>query len=124
MARATDNAVLSFFAPVTRTRMTCPTPSALRMMSNASPERTSRSPWRSSSRGTAGRRPEDKMMAVSLVLWSLSTEMRFSDLSTHHASSSRSVSRGMAISVQTKQSRVAMFGSIIPAPFAVPRIVP
>ena len=57
---------------------------------------------------------------MSLVLWSLSTEMRFRVRSTHQARLSRRRSRSTAASVQRKHSSVAMLGSIMPAPLATP----
>ena len=93
-------------------------------MSNASPESTSSRAARNSSASAGPLRPEDRRMAVSLVLWSPSIERRLSVLCTHHVRSSRSRSRGTATSVQRKQRSVAMFGSIMPAPFAIPTILP
>ena len=63
-------------------------------------------------------------MAVSLVLWSLSTEMRFRLLSTHQARCSRRRSLSTTQSVHRKQSSVPMFGSIMPAPLAMPTMLP
>ena len=94
------------------------------MMSKASPESTDSNADRNSPGAAGPRSPEDRRIAVSLVLWSESTEILLRLLSTHHARCPRSSSRATATSVSRKHRSVAMLGSIIPAPFAVPTMRP
>ena len=61
---------------------------------------------------------------MSEVDWSASTDMQLNDASAA-ARSIRCISpRGIATSVSTNASIVAMFGSIIPAPLAMPHTRP
>ena len=61
---------------------------------------------------------------MSDVLVSVSTEMQLKLTSTAASSASRSASRGTSASVSRYTSMVARFGSIIPAPFAIPTSIP
>ncbi len=68
---------------------------------------------------------EDETSAtVSDVEVSLSTEMRLKLWAVASASAARSASRGTSRSVSRNTSIVARFGSIIPAPLAIPTIRP
>mmetsp|Transcript_5841 Transcript_5841/g.10108 ORF Transcript_5841/g.10108 Transcript_5841/m.10108 type:complete len:326 (+) Transcript_5841:392-1369(+) len=73
--------------------------------------------WASPARGTFR---EDTSATVSEVDSSLSTLMQLKVTPTAAGSSSRSVARGTATSVSRYTSMVAMLGSIMPAPLAMP----
>ena len=60
---------------------------------------------------------------MSLVEVSPSTVMQWKERSTERASMSWSRSAGMAASVKTKASMVAMFGWIMPDPLTMPLMV-
>ena len=59
-------------------------------------------------------------MTVSFVLMSPSIVIRLKEFATDRRSSLRRTACGRAASVETTQSMVAMLGSIIPAPLAMP----
>ena len=70
--------------------------------------------------GAQALRPLASRMTVSFVLMSPSIVMRLKEFATERFNSARRADWGMAASVVTTQSMVAMFGSIIPAPLAIP----
>ena len=116
-----------FSSPALRmaTRITCCVPSPLRTTSCARPAQTSRSALLNSSRASAPSvqhflRPELSSITVSDVDSSESTLMQLKVSCTQSESAARSSSRGTSASVKMKPSMVAMFGSIMPAPFTMP----
>ncbi len=64
------------------------------------------------------------IITVSFVLMSLSTVSLLNDFFTASPRAEFSARGPTAISVTIKHSMVAMFGLIMPAPFAMPAIVP
>ena len=74
----------------------------------------------SASSGTSAARCELSASTMSLVLWSLSTEILLKLSRTAAANRRCSVSRPTAASVSRNASIVAIDGSIMPAPLAMP----
>mmetsp|Transcript_14019 Transcript_14019/g.44909 ORF Transcript_14019/g.44909 Transcript_14019/m.44909 type:complete len:283 (+) Transcript_14019:409-1257(+) len=113
-------------APCTCTRMTCCVPSPLRTTSWASSlqmrESASVKMASSSSAGSLAFFWLDSSMIESEVDWSLSTEMRLNEPSelTAFASVFFKSSGSASMSVIMYTSMVAMLGSIMPAPLAMP----
>mmetsp|Transcript_23991 Transcript_23991/g.78202 ORF Transcript_23991/g.78202 Transcript_23991/m.78202 type:complete len:420 (+) Transcript_23991:752-2011(+) len=66
----------------------------------------------------------EKRTSESEVDWSASMDMQLKEASAAAASMRCSSARGTATSVSTKESMVAMSGSIMPAPLAVPTMEP
>mmetsp|Transcript_27628 Transcript_27628/g.86402 ORF Transcript_27628/g.86402 Transcript_27628/m.86402 type:complete len:464 (-) Transcript_27628:13-1404(-) len=119
-------------APRTATRSTCVVPSPLRATSAASWSHTrfsaASNSASASSRSAVGAgsstRPLEKRTSESEVDWSASMDMQLKEASAAAASMRCSSARGTATSVSTKESMVAMSGSIMPAPLAVPTMEP
>ena len=107
-------------APVTRTsmRVVAPSPSAASFRVSS---RATRSRAASKVAGSTGPAPPLAMMAaVSLVEVSVSTLRALSVRSTTRRNTASSSSGARAASVQNRAMRVAMSGSIMPTPLAMP----
>mmetsp|Transcript_14633 Transcript_14633/g.47824 ORF Transcript_14633/g.47824 Transcript_14633/m.47824 type:complete len:208 (-) Transcript_14633:690-1313(-) len=115
-------------APLTAIRITWVVPSPFRATSAASSEQTDRRAAPNSSRAASPAGStlacEDRTTRVSEVDWSPSMDMQLKLRSAAPESIRCSSARGTSTSVRMKQSIVAMFGSIMPAPFAMPTIDP
>ena len=107
----------------TATRIRCSTPSPLRTMSAARSRQTPAMASASASWATPPARCELSASTMSLVLWSPSTEMRLKLSRTASSSRPCSVPRSTAASVSRNASMVAIDGSIMPAPLAMPTTV-
>ena len=108
----------------TRTRITWRTPSPLRTTSSARSRHTRPSASSNSPRSGQGVLPDETSATVSEVLVSLSTLIELKEGSTAARSIRRSSPLGTERSVRRYTSMVAMLGSIMPAPFAIPTIEP
>mmetsp|Transcript_542 Transcript_542/g.1242 ORF Transcript_542/g.1242 Transcript_542/m.1242 type:complete len:295 (+) Transcript_542:333-1217(+) len=104
------------------TRITCPVPSPLRTRSAERPPVTSSSALRNSSSEDSGLSPDAIATTVSLVDSSPSMLIELNDRSHASVSMLCSLLFSIIASVMMYPSIVAMFGSIIPAPFATPTI--
>src|SRR5882724_141094 len=125
--RAATSASFRLAAPRTmiETSLVAPSPSctsmrASRPVSASSAAANSRVPRPPRSIGGFSARPLAMTATVSLVEVSLSTVMRLNERSTVRLSTGSSAPRATAASVVTKQNIVAMWGSIMPTPLAIP----
>mmetsp|Transcript_9451 Transcript_9451/g.16202 ORF Transcript_9451/g.16202 Transcript_9451/m.16202 type:complete len:355 (+) Transcript_9451:390-1454(+) len=120
-ALPTFMAIRSSSAPVTATRITCRVPSPLRTTCAARSRQSPRRAPRKVSGDTPETRPLEMRTVLSLVDSSPSTEMalKLSETASDRTSCISSRLSSLA-SVIKKHSMVAILGSIIPAPLAIP----
>mmetsp|Transcript_9297 Transcript_9297/g.14364 ORF Transcript_9297/g.14364 Transcript_9297/m.14364 type:complete len:228 (+) Transcript_9297:623-1306(+) len=105
------------------TAITWEVPSPFLTISEARPTHIFSRAWRNSFSSSSGKWFEAKRATVSLVDSSPSTEMLLKDFSTASDNICWRFAFGMATSVRMYDSMVAMFGSIIPAPFPIATIL-
>ena len=121
MASAAARAAFSVAAPVTSTSTKRETPSpSLTIMRAKARVTSSKAASKTLTEGVTPLRPLASKMTVSLVLMSPSMVMRLKEFATERRREARRAGCEIAASVVTTQSMVAMFGSIIPAPLAIP----
>src|SRR6185503_6095004 len=130
MVRAARRASAAEAAPRTRTSNTFVAPSPSATIIRARSAHTARTPSSNAARsapfGATPDAPFARTSSVSLVLVSPSTEIALKVVSAARETMRRRSPGSTAASVVTNASSVAMFGWIIPAPFATPpmRTVP